>query len=223
MRATYKLDRDVITEFEAQNAGNSISGVQISKIFRGGGNARYWNEPRSRYEAGSAPGVDINSLYHEWFTNFESIVKECIPSQEVPIRSSNKLWMTSSIRTAMHKRDRLLCKYRTTLRINDWNKYKSQRNFTVGIIHKEKKSYFTKINAKLSDPNLAAKNWWKIVKSVCGDKVCSQIPLLKEGDSYINNYFVDQVTTTMPSTVPEISGRFSDRFLTCIEANANEV
>ena len=22
----------------------------------GGGNARYWNEPRSRYEAGSAPG-----------------------------------------------------------------------------------------------------------------------------------------------------------------------
>ncbi len=55
MRATYKLGQDVITEFEAQNAGNSISGVQISKIFRGGGNARYWNEPRSRYEAGFAP------------------------------------------------------------------------------------------------------------------------------------------------------------------------
>ncbi len=54
MRATYKLGRDVITEFEAQNAGNSISGVQISKIFWGG-DARYWNEPRSRYEAGSAP------------------------------------------------------------------------------------------------------------------------------------------------------------------------
>ena len=57
MRATYKLGRDVITEFEAQNAGNSISGVQISKHFPGGGgDARYWNEPRSRYEAGSAPG-----------------------------------------------------------------------------------------------------------------------------------------------------------------------
>ena len=37
MRATYKLGRDVITEFKAQNAGNSISGVQISKIFWGGG------------------------------------------------------------------------------------------------------------------------------------------------------------------------------------------
>ena len=37
MRATYKLGRDVITEFEAQNAGNSISGVQISKHFRGRG------------------------------------------------------------------------------------------------------------------------------------------------------------------------------------------
>ena len=37
MRATYKLGRDVITEFEAQNAGNSISGVQISKNFPVGG------------------------------------------------------------------------------------------------------------------------------------------------------------------------------------------
>ncbi len=56
MRATYKLGRDVITEFEAQNAGNSISGVQISKNVRGGAdNARYWNEPRSGHEAGSAP------------------------------------------------------------------------------------------------------------------------------------------------------------------------
>ena len=37
MRARYKLGRDIITEFEAQNAGNSISGVQISKIFQVGG------------------------------------------------------------------------------------------------------------------------------------------------------------------------------------------
>ncbi len=31
MRATYKLGRDVITEFEAQNAGNSISGSKFQK------------------------------------------------------------------------------------------------------------------------------------------------------------------------------------------------
>jgi hypothetical protein len=177
--------------------------------------------------------VDINSLYHEWFINFESIVKECIPSQEVTIRPSDKPWMISSIRTAMHKQVRLLRKYRTTFLINDWNKYKFQRHFTVGIIRKEKKSYFTKINAKLNDPKLAVKNWWKTVKSVYGDKVCSQIPPLKEGDNYItdplkkaqlfNNYFVDQATTTMTNTVPEFSGRFLDRFLTHIEANANEV
>ena len=36
MRATYKLGRDVITEFEAQNAGNSISGPNF-KTFSGGG------------------------------------------------------------------------------------------------------------------------------------------------------------------------------------------
>ncbi len=39
---------------------------QISKHFPGGGgggNARYWNEPRSRYEAGSAPGYSLLFLY----------------------------------------------------------------------------------------------------------------------------------------------------------------
>ena len=68
MRAMYKLGRDVITEFEAQNAGNSISGVQISKNFPGGGggNARYWNEPRSRYEAGSAPDEDTLSAKYAY-------------------------------------------------------------------------------------------------------------------------------------------------------------
>ncbi len=79
MRATYKLGRDVITEFEAQNAGNSISGIQISKHFPGGGDARYWNEPRSRYEAGSAPGdvyiKDIN------FADFNCSCTEQCPGQ----------------------------------------------------------------------------------------------------------------------------------------------
>ena len=58
MRATYKLGRDVITEFEAQNAGNSISGVQISKKFSGGVGGMpgigMSHRPRSGNEAGSA-------------------------------------------------------------------------------------------------------------------------------------------------------------------------
>ena len=77
MRATYKLGRDVITEFEAQNAGNSISGVQISKHFPGGGgNARYWNEPRSRYEAGSAPDFFARTYIIEHSLNFQILFGE---------------------------------------------------------------------------------------------------------------------------------------------------
>ncbi len=49
-----------MTEFEAQNAGNGIPGLQSPNFnhFPGAGDApvRYWNEPRSRYKAGSVPG-----------------------------------------------------------------------------------------------------------------------------------------------------------------------
>ena len=41
--------------------------------------------------------------------------------------------MTSTIRSAMRKRDRFLRKFRLTKSLTDWNKYKSQRNLTVGI------------------------------------------------------------------------------------------
>jgi hypothetical protein len=80
--------------------------------------------------------VDINSLYHEWFTKFTSIVKEYIPFREVIIRPRDKPWMTSTIRTAMRKRDRFLRKFRLTKSLTDWNKYKSQRNLTVGSVRK---------------------------------------------------------------------------------------
>jgi hypothetical protein len=57
--------------------------------------------------------VDINSLYHELFTKFSSIVKEYIPVREVVIRPRDKPWMTSTIRTARRKRDRFR-KFRLT-------------------------------------------------------------------------------------------------------------
>ena len=64
MRATYKLGRDV-----------------ISKIFRGGGNARYWNEPRSRYEAGSAPGYDDEGVSPREISSLKEIFRR-IPRAE---------------------------------------------------------------------------------------------------------------------------------------------
>ena len=76
------------------------------------------------------------------------------PFREVIIRPRDKPWMTSTIRTAMRKRDRFLRKYRLTNSLTDWNKYKIQRNLTVGIVRKE--------------------------KSVYGAKACSQIPPIKE-------------------------------------------
>ena len=110
--------------------------------------------------------VNINFLYNEWFIKIICIAKEFNPFLEVLIRPRNKPWTTSSIRAAMRKQDRLLRKFRASQSLTEWNKYKSQRNLTVGIIRKEKILYFTKLNSTLRDPKLSTKNWWKAVKSV---------------------------------------------------------
>ena len=52
------------TEFDAQNEGNGVSGLQISKIFQGGmppdpprlrGASSFWDYATVRFLAGSAP------------------------------------------------------------------------------------------------------------------------------------------------------------------------
>ncbi len=65
-----------MTEFEVQNAGNGISRYKIFHLWGGGGmppdppnNARYWNQPQSRYEAGSAPGENIVSYVRNDLTS----------------------------------------------------------------------------------------------------------------------------------------------------------
>jgi hypothetical protein len=173
------------------------------------------------------------SSTRDWFTKFTSIVKEYIPFREVIIRARDKPWMTSTIRSAMRKRDRFLRKFRLTKSLTDWNKYKSQKNLTVGIVRKEKLLYFNKLNSTLSDPKLNTKNWWKVVKTVYGSKACAQIPPIKKGGIFIsyplkkgelfNNYVVTQSTLSSSNPAPEISGNFCDRSLTHVVANAVEV
>ena len=125
---------------------------------------------------------DIDTLYENVFSLFVSIVESFIPRRNV-IRPSDKPWMSNEIRRAIRKRDRLLRVYSRVKLDCAWERYRVQRNTVVSLIRLTKMNYNSKINQALSDPLISAKRWWGIVKSMYGNKYCSSIPAISEGDS----------------------------------------
>ena len=90
--------------------------------------------------------------------------------EKVIIRPRDKPWMTGHICKAVQKRDRLLKTYSKYKSPTSWHRYSVQRNLVVSLVRKAKINYNTKTNQALSDPAISSKKWWRIVKSMHGNK-----------------------------------------------------
>ena len=124
--------------------------------------------------------------------------------EKVIIRPRDKPWMTGHICKAVQKRDRLLKTYSKYKSPTSWHRYSVQRNLVVSLVRKAKINYNTKTNQALSDPAISSKKWWRIVKSMYGNKCYSAILAFSGGDFFIpdpkqkvnvfNDYFASQGT-----------------------------
>ena len=82
------------------------------------------------------------------------------------------------------------------------DRYRVKRNLVIFFARKAKINYTTNTNQSLSDPAISTKKWWRIVKSMYGNKCCSAIRAISEGDVFMsdskekvnvfNDYFVRQ-------------------------------
>ena len=64
----------------------------------------------------------------EFYNPFKSLIRECIPVKEIVIRSYDKPWYDSIIRSTSRKRDRMKRKATKSDKSEDWHKYKQLRN-----------------------------------------------------------------------------------------------
>ena len=101
-----------------------------------------------------------------------------LPHKKVIFLLRDKPWMTGhagQIRKAVRKRD---SKYKSP---TSWDRYLVQRNLVVSLVRKAKINYNTKTNQALSDTAISSKKWWRIVRSMYGNKCYSAIPAIPEG------------------------------------------
>ena len=79
------------------------------------------------------------------------IAHECIPTNCVTIRPSDKIWMASDIRKEIRIRDRIRKKYiKNKIGINE-RKYKNQRNKVNNLKKFAKENFYVSINESLSE------------------------------------------------------------------------
>jgi hypothetical protein len=84
---------------------------------------------------------NIDDLYCKLYETFRKALEFSIPNRIVTIRP--KPWMSSDIRKAICKRNRLLKYYCRHKSPRAWENYRVQRNLTTFLIRTAKKKYYT--------------------------------------------------------------------------------
>ena len=110
---------------------------------------------------------DINLSWDRWYSNFMSIMEECIP-KKVLLSRRNLPWLNKDIKSAMRKRNTIFKKTGYSA------KFRSARNRVIGMFHRAKANYFKNLNPRDS------KKFWKAVKYL--NKEQSTIPILQHGE-----------------------------------------
>ena len=157
----------------------------------------------------------LDDIVSYWSDLFLSTAKDFIPYREVTIRPQDKPWITTEIKKRIRKRNRAwkrFKRYSNTprpysfdmhLKIEKFYRfYKKSRNMVVNKIRQSMRSYFLKLNHKLDEKDLNPKQWWKLSKSVLGNKIHPDIPPLIDNNNVIscitekcdifNTYFASQ-------------------------------
>ena len=97
-----------------------------------------WGKAREKIEAFDWDGMlteDINLSWDRWYSNFMSIMEECIP-KKVLLSRRNLPWLNKDIKSAMRKRNTIFEKTGYSA------KFRSARNRVIGMLRRAKANYF---------------------------------------------------------------------------------
>ena len=142
---------------------------------------------------------DDVSFLTECLTN---ATENCVPSKFVRIRPRDKPGFNVQVRR-LYSECRRLHKIKQRSRDPlDIANYKAKRREAKITFAMSKENYYAKLSGRLTDPNTNSKDYWKLVKSVYGNRHHSGIPPLIENGSTItsdkekadllNGHFTDQ-------------------------------
>lgn len=110
--------------------------------------------------------LDLDEIYSKFTKILNSTVDKHVPKKVVTIRPRDKVFMNSTIRILMRKRNRIHRKAVKTQNPLHWEKYRYLRNKVIDEIRVSRHNYNKKITAQINK-SIPPGKWWRIVKSFC--------------------------------------------------------
>ena len=138
-----------------------------------------------------------------------------IPNRIIKIRTRDKPYMTHACRIADRDRDRWHKKFQRTRQQNHYDIFREKRRFAKLTRQTAKNEYQLRLNMRLTNANTSPRDYWKLVKSIKGAKVKSDIGTIKDNGAYVTNngdkaavfntYFSSQSTIDQtPAALPPL-------------------
>ena len=106
---------------------------------------------------------------------FSTIIDKHAPPRTARVRARGSPWITSELKNIMHNRDILKLKAIRSNNLNDWEKFKQQRNKVNQAIRAAKQRYY---HSMLSEHKSDSKKTWEIINEITSRK--SDKVLVKE-------------------------------------------
>ena len=95
--------------------------------------------------------------YGQFLQVFNNVSDKHAPLKKRLDRGNQKPFMNKTLRKAIMHRSKLLNAFNKTKKLQEWEKYRKQRNYCVKLKNKAKKQYFS----KLGPCNMNRNNFWR--------------------------------------------------------------
>jgi hypothetical protein len=152
--------------------------------------------------------MDLNSKADNFTNEFLRLCSECIPNRHIRVKPRDLPWMNHTIKRLIRDRDRLYKKLRRTKTVQNETIWKNKAREVRVAINTARLHYRLMMKEKLSDPNLAPKKYWSLVKGIYGSKKGMGIPVIDVGTDHLTtsvdkaiaftDFFRNQQTLTEP-------------------------
>jgi hypothetical protein len=177
---------------------------------------------------------DINTVSTNWTNTFLTLCKENIPNRNIKVKPRDAPWFTHECKTSIRDRNRLYNRFRRNRTTFSENLWKNKAKETRVVLNLARLHHKQKMMDILSDPTIAAKKYWSLVKRIYGSKKGLGIPVLEVGNKQLTTstdkanafttYFGKQQTLIEPEghQLPPLV-LLTDSRLDFVVTNPNEV
>jgi exonuclease III len=139
-----------------------------------------------RWDEGLGLDNDINTKTETWTKTYLQLCSESIPNRVIKVKPRDLPWFTHECKCLIRTRNRLYNKFKRTRRIEDETVWKNKAREVRVSLNLARLKYRHDMMDSLSDPNLAPKKYWSLVKRIYGSKKGMGIPVLEVGSKNLS-------------------------------------